>query len=72
MTANDDFELHRALEEVAPSAVRALVDMALASDVGAEERVEALTRLRWMRSAALFADLPLDLRHEAERLLDDD
>ena len=70
MTADDDFELHRALEEVAPTAVRALVALAVASDVGTEERAEALTRLRWMRAAALFEDLPIDLRHEADRLLD--
>jgi hypothetical protein len=70
MTDNDDFELHRALEEVAPAAVRALVALAGASDVSTEERHEALTRLRWMRTASLFEDLPIDLRHEADRLLD--
>jgi hypothetical protein len=70
MTADGDFAVHRALGEVAPAAVRALVALAAARDVGTEERSEALTRLRWMRAAALFDDLPIDLRHEADRLLD--
>jgi hypothetical protein len=70
MTANDDFELHHVLEDVAPAAVRALVELAAANDVGAEKRAEALRRLRWMRTADLFDRLPLDLRREADRLLD--
>ena len=67
---DDDFEFHTALESVAPAAVRALLDIVDARELGAERRMEALSRLRWMRESALFDALPVDLRHRANRLLD--
>jgi len=64
-----DFELHQALQEMAPAAVRKLVELARRSNVDEDLRVEALARLREMQTSEVFGRLPLDLRDEADRLL---
>jgi hypothetical protein len=67
--ADDDFELHQALHDVAPAAVRRLLE--LAGDMGADEEIrsEALERLRQIQTSGLFDELPLRVRHRAEKLL---
>ena len=70
---DDDFELHQALQEMAPTAVRKLVELARrGSNVNEELRVEAMTRLRQMQTSGVFERLSVDLRREADSLLLDD
>ena len=66
---DDDFELHQALQEMAPAAVRKLVELGGASNINEDLRVEALARLRELHMSGAFERLPLDLRDEADRLL---
>ncbi len=68
--ASDDFELHRALEEMAPAAVRTLVDLATNPAVSAEMREEALVRLRQIAASGLIEQVPGDLRRQVTRLLE--
>jgi hypothetical protein len=71
-TPSEDFELHQALQEMAPAAVRKLVELGAGSGGDRELRDEALMRLRGMRASGLFDRLPLDLRREAGDLLRDE
>jgi hypothetical protein len=66
----DDFELHQVLLEIAPAAVCKLVELGRSSDVSKEVRDAALIRLREMQTSGLFEHLPVDLRREADSLLD--
>jgi hypothetical protein len=64
-----DFELHRALEDVAPAAVRTLVDLATKAGLSGAMRDEAIARLRQMEAAGLTEGLPQDLRDRVDRIL---
>jgi hypothetical protein len=66
----DDFELHQVLLEMAPAAVCKLIELGRGSNVNEELRAEALARLGQMQASGLFEGLPLDVRRDAEILLD--
>jgi hypothetical protein len=68
---HDDFELHRALEEVAPTAVRTLVELLTRPGVDPEMQQAARERLQEIRSSGLLDAIPLALREEVEILIRD-
>jgi hypothetical protein len=67
-TEDDDFEFHSALHEMAPAAVRALVQIGQQRPGAVRE--EALRRLRQMQNAGLLDGVPADLRQRAAQMLD--
>jgi hypothetical protein len=68
--ADDDFELHQALQDVAPAAVHRLLELVGNMDADEEIRSEALERLRQIQTSGLFEELPVRLRHQADKLLE--
>jgi hypothetical protein len=66
----DDFELHRALEDIAPAAVRTLLELADKPGLSKRMRVEALARLRQIQGAGLVDGLEPERRARVTRILE--